>query len=52
MKYNNINDTLFIIYLKDVLRCDIISQQVDNVFEYCKDKNYNPDFSKSKRVYE
>jgi len=35
----------------NVLRCDIISRQVDNVFEYCSDKNYNPDFSSSKRVY-
>jgi len=36
---------------KNILVCSNIKNQVGNVIEVCKDKNYNPDFSNSKRVY-
>jgi len=37
---------------KNILVCSNIQNQAGNVIEVCKDKNYNPDFSNSKIVYE
>jgi len=36
---------------RNTLVCKNIKSQVGNIIDYCTDKNYKPDFSRSKRVY-